>query len=52
MAVGDAPSLTEAVVWMLDNPQKRGELAAEAKRRAVELYSVDRMLAETVALYD
>lgn len=52
MVVGDAASLAAAIVWMLDNPAKTRELAAEAKRRAVERYSRDRMVAETVALYD
>jgi glycosyltransferase involved in cell wall biosynthesis len=52
MAVGDAASLAEGVIWMLDNPGERSKVADEARRRATELYAKERMVAETVALYD
>ncbi|MDX6567589.1 MAG: hypothetical protein QOH15_167 [Gaiellales bacterium] len=52
MTVGDATSLADGVLWMLDNPVRVQELATEARRRATERYSRDRMVAESVALYD
>jgi glycosyltransferase involved in cell wall biosynthesis len=52
MVVGDATSLAEGVVWLLDNPASAAELAAEAKRRSTERYAKERMVAETLALFD
>jgi glycosyltransferase involved in cell wall biosynthesis len=52
MVVGDAASLAEGVIALLDDPAAAAKLAAEAARRATELYSKDRMVAETLALYD
>jgi glycosyltransferase involved in cell wall biosynthesis len=52
MAVGDAASLADGILWMLDNPARARELGAEARRRAIERYSRRRMVAESVALYD
>jgi glycosyltransferase involved in cell wall biosynthesis len=52
MVVGDPASLAEGVIALLDDPAAAAELAAEATRRATERYSKDRMVAETLALYD
>jgi glycosyltransferase involved in cell wall biosynthesis len=52
MTIGDADSLAAGINWMLDNPVAAAELAAAARRRATERYSRERMVAETLALYE
>jgi glycosyltransferase involved in cell wall biosynthesis len=48
---GDAGSLADGIVWLLDHPEEAARLAEEARRRASAKYSLERMVAETVALY-
>lgn len=52
MTVADAESLAAGVIWMLDNPTEAKQLAGEARRRASDRYPKERMVAETLALYD
>jgi glycosyltransferase involved in cell wall biosynthesis len=47
----DPEALAAAIRWVLEHPAEAGRLADEARRRAVERYSVERMIDETLALY-
>jgi len=47
----DVEALAERISWCLDNPDEPRRVAAEAQRRVLERFSVDRMVAETLALY-
>ena len=47
----DPEALTAAIRWVLDHPTEAGRLADEARRRAVERYSLQRMIDQTLALY-
>jgi glycosyltransferase involved in cell wall biosynthesis len=48
----DPPALAAAVCRLLDDPALAARLAHEARRRVRERYSVERMVAGTLALYD
>jgi glycosyltransferase involved in cell wall biosynthesis len=48
---GDAGSLAEGILRILDDPAEGHRLAREARRRVRARYSVDRMVEETIALY-
>jgi glycosyltransferase involved in cell wall biosynthesis len=48
--VRDAEALAERIVHVLDHPGEARRVAAEARRRA-QAFSEDRMVAETIALY-
>jgi glycosyltransferase involved in cell wall biosynthesis len=47
----DVDALAERINWCLDHADEAHGVAAEAKRRVVERFSVDRMVGETLALY-
>lgn len=47
----DAHALADAIVRLLDDPETAGRLAAEARLRA-QAYSIERMVEETIALYE
>jgi glycosyltransferase involved in cell wall biosynthesis len=47
----DPEALAAAIRWVLEHPDEAGRLADEARRRAVERYSLQRMIDETLALY-
>jgi glycosyltransferase involved in cell wall biosynthesis len=47
----DVDALAERITWCLDHADEARGVAAEAKRRVVERFSVDRMVADTLALY-
>ena len=47
----DPEALAAAIRWVLEHPTEAGRLADEARRRAVERYSLQRMIDETLALY-
>lgn len=49
---GDARSLAEGILWVLDNRRESEALAAEAKKRAHDRFSAARMVDATIALYD
>jgi glycosyltransferase involved in cell wall biosynthesis len=49
--VGDAAALAERILYVLAHPEEARRVAAEARRR-VEAFSEERMVAETIALYD
>ena len=49
--VGDARGLADRILHVLANPDEARRVAAEARRR-VEAFSEERMVAETLALYD
>jgi glycosyltransferase involved in cell wall biosynthesis len=49
--VGDAAALAAAVCRLLGDPELSARLAAEARRRVRERYSVERMVEETLRLY-
>ena len=48
---GDPEALAAAIRWVLEHPAEAGHIADEARRRAVERYSLQRMIDETLALY-
>ena len=48
---GDAEALAERIVHVLDHPDEARRVADEARRR-VQAHSEERMVAETLALYD
>lgn len=50
--VGDAEALAERICFCLDHPQDARRLAEAARSRVRERYSEQRMVAETLALYD
>jgi len=50
--VGDAAALAERIVHVLDHPDEARRVAAEAQRRVRDRYSEQRMVAETLALYE
>jgi glycosyltransferase involved in cell wall biosynthesis len=47
----DPDALAERIVWVLDHDAEAREVAAAARTRAFERHSVERMVAETMALY-
>jgi glycosyltransferase involved in cell wall biosynthesis len=47
----DVDALAERITWCLENADAVGPVAAEAQRRVRERFSVERMVAETIALY-
>jgi glycosyltransferase involved in cell wall biosynthesis len=47
----DVEALAERISWCLDNADDARRAAAEAQRRVLERFSVERMVAETLALY-
>ena len=49
--VGNAEALAERIVYVLEHPDDARRVADEARRRA-QAFSVERMVAETLALYD
>jgi glycosyltransferase involved in cell wall biosynthesis len=49
---GDAEALAEAVVALLRDPARREAMSAASRRRHAEHFAVERMVAETAALYD
>lgn len=49
--VDDAAALAEAVCRLLDDPALAARLAAEGRRRALERFSVQRMVQRTLAVY-
>jgi glycosyltransferase involved in cell wall biosynthesis len=49
---GDAGSLARGILTLLDDPAGAARLAAEARTRARARYSVERMIAETIGLYE
>lgn len=50
--VGDAEALAERICFCLDHPEEARRVAEEARRRVRERYSEQRMVAETLGLYD
>ena len=51
VAPGDVRGLTDALVEMLSDPERRKRMSAASRRRHAELFAVDRMTAETAQLY-
>ncbi len=49
--VGDREALADRISWCLDHTDEVRRVAAEARRRVVSRFDVERMVAETVALY-
>jgi glycosyltransferase involved in cell wall biosynthesis len=49
--VGNAQALAERIVYVLEHPDEARRVAEEARRR-VQSFSEERMVAETIALYD
>lgn len=49
--VGDPQALAERISWCLDHAQEARRVAAEARARVAVQFGVERMVAETVALY-
>jgi glycosyltransferase involved in cell wall biosynthesis len=49
--VGDPQALAERISWCLDHADEARSAADEARRRVVEQFGIERMVAETLALY-
>ena len=49
--VGDPQALAERISWCLDHAEEARRVADEARRRVLERFGVERMVAETLALY-
>ena len=49
--VGNAEALAERIVYVLDHPDEARRVADEARRR-VQRFAEERMVADTIALYD
>jgi len=49
--IGDAEALADALCELLDEPQRRERLAANARRMASERLSLDRMITKTEQVY-
>ncbi len=49
---GDPASLADGIAHLLDHPDEAQRLAAEARRRVRERYTIERMVAQTIARYD
>jgi len=49
--IGDAESMAAAIGELLDDPGRRGRLAANARRMVSERFSLDRMVARTEQVY-
>jgi glycosyltransferase involved in cell wall biosynthesis len=47
----DVDALAERISWCLEHPVEAGSVAETARRRVLERFSVERMVAETLALY-
>ncbi len=50
--VGDPVSLADGIARLLDDPPEARRLADEARRRVRERFAAERMVAETIAVYD
>jgi glycosyltransferase involved in cell wall biosynthesis len=48
----DASAVADAVVVLLRDPRRREVMGAAARRRAQDLFSADRLVADTTALYE
>jgi glycosyltransferase involved in cell wall biosynthesis len=48
----DPDALADAVIALLDDPQRRAELAARSREVHALRFTVDRMVAGTAAVYD
>jgi glycosyltransferase involved in cell wall biosynthesis len=48
---GDPGALADAVIALLRDPQRRAAMAAASRARHAERFTVERMVAETVAVY-
>ncbi len=49
---GDASALADAVVALLRDPERRAAMAVASRARHAERFTVERMVAETAAVYD
>lgn len=49
--LGDREALTEALVWMLDNPEARRDLTRNGAQHAREHFSAERMVQQLETLY-
>jgi glycosyltransferase involved in cell wall biosynthesis len=49
--VGDAQALAERITWCLDHSEEARVVAGEARTRVLAQFDVERMVAETLALY-
>jgi glycosyltransferase involved in cell wall biosynthesis len=49
--VGDVEALAAAIVAVLDDPDSARRMAETARARVLERFAVERMVAETLALY-
>ena len=48
----DAGALADAIVGLLRDPQRRAAMSAASQRRHAERFTVERMVAETAAVYE
>jgi len=49
---GDPDALADAVIALLDDPERRARLAAQSREVHAQRFTVDRMVAATAAVYD
>lgn len=47
----DAPALAEALAWLLDKPSLRQQMGAQGRKLAEEEFSVESVIAATLAVY-
>ncbi|MCP4716460.1 MAG: glycosyltransferase family 4 protein, partial [Deltaproteobacteria bacterium] len=49
---GDADGFAEAMITLMEHPERAEALGAEGKKRVAERFSIDRTVKATVALYE
>jgi glycosyltransferase involved in cell wall biosynthesis len=49
---GDPRALAEALLLLMESPQKREEMGQEGKKRAFEFFTIERMTEDLISFYD
>lgn len=48
----NAKKLAEAIIWMLENPEKAKEMGEKGKKKVENFFPIDKMVKETERIYD